>query len=56
MGGRAAIIQSLIGTAEANGIDPYAWLKNTLECISIWALNRIDELLLIVEWEPRQIS
>ena len=55
-GRRAAIIQSLIGTAKANGIDPYAWLKNTLECIPVWPQNRIDELLPIAGWEPRKIS
>lgn len=55
-GRRAAIIQSLIGTAKANGIDPYAWLKNTLECIPVWPNARIDELLPIARWEPRQIN
>ncbi len=55
-GRRAAIIQSLIGTAKANGIDPYAWLKNTLECIPVWPNARIDELLPIAGWEPRTIG
>ena len=55
-GKRAAIIQSLIGTAKANGIDPYAWLKNTLECIPVWPNARIDELLPIAGWEPRTIG
>jgi hypothetical protein len=55
-GQRAAIIQSLIGTAKLNGIDPYAWLKNTLECIPVWPNHRIDELLPIRGWEPRQIT
>ena len=54
-GQRAAIIQSLIGTAKLNGIDPYAWLKNTLECIPVWPHHRIDDLLPIQGWEPRQI-
>jgi transposase len=52
-GQRAAIIQSLIGTAKLNGIDPYAWLKNTLACIPIWPHQRIDDLLPIQGWEPR---
>ena len=30
-GKRAAAIQSLLGTAKLNGLDPYAWLKSTLE-------------------------
>lgn len=55
-GKRAAIIQSLIGTAKLNGIDPYAWLKNTLECIPVWPHHRIDDLLPIQGWEPRQIT
>jgi transposase len=54
-GQRAAIIQSLIGTAKLNGIDPYAWLKNTLACIPVWPHHRIDDLLPIQGWEPRQI-
>jgi IS66 C-terminal element len=30
-GKRAAAIQSLLGTAKLNGLDPAAWLKDTLE-------------------------
>lgn len=55
-GKRAAIIQSLIGTAKANGIDPHAWLKNTLECIPVWPNTRIDELLPIEGWQARTIE
>jgi hypothetical protein len=55
-GKRAAIIQSLIGTAKVNGIDPYAWLKNTLECIPVWPNSRIDELLPLQGWVPRSID
>jgi hypothetical protein len=55
-GKRAAIIQSLIGTAKLNGIDPYAWLKNTLECIPVWPNHQIDDLLPIRGWEPRKIA
>lgn len=29
-GRRAAAIQSLLGTAKLNGLDPHAWLKDTL--------------------------
>ena len=44
-GKRAAAIQSLLGTAKLNGLDPYAWLKDTLEKLPIWPYSRIDELL-----------
>jgi transposase len=44
-GKRAAAIQSLLGTAKLNGIEPYAWLKDTLEKLPAWPNTRIDELL-----------
>jgi transposase len=44
-GQRAAAIQSLLGTAKLNGIEPYAWLKDTLEKLPTWPNSRIDELL-----------
>ena len=44
-GKRAAAIQSLLGTAKLNGIEPYAWLKDTLEKLPTWPNSRIDELL-----------
>ena len=44
-GRRAAAIQSLLGTARLNGLDPLAWLKETLEKLPSWPNNRIDELL-----------
>ena len=52
-GKRAAVIQSLIGTAKLNGIDPLAWLKDTLEYLPIWPNHRIDELLPIQGWVPK---
>ncbi len=42
---RVAVIQSLLGTAMLNGIEPYTWLKDTLEKLSTWPHQRIDELL-----------
>lgn len=42
---RAAAIQSLLGTAKLNGIEPYAWLKETLEKLPTWPNSRIDALL-----------
>jgi transposase len=44
-GQRAAAIQSLLATAQLNGIEPYAWLKDTLEKLPTWPNSRIDELL-----------
>ena len=44
-GQRAAAIQSLLGTAKLNGLDPQAWLKDTLEKLPAWPNSRIDELL-----------
>lgn len=44
-GKRAAAIQSLIGTAKLNGVDPYAWMQDTLERLPTWPHSRINELL-----------
>jgi len=44
-GQRAAAIQSLLGTSKLNGLDPAAWLKDTLEKLPTWPNSRIDELL-----------
>jgi hypothetical protein len=44
-GKRAAAIQTLLGTARLNGLDPAAWLKDTLEKLPAWPASRIDELL-----------
>lgn len=44
-GKRAAAIQSLLATAQLNGIEPAAWLKDTLEKLPTWPNSRIDELL-----------
>ncbi|WGS88466.1 IS66 family transposase [Methylomonas sp. UP202] len=44
-GQRAAVIQTLLGTAKLNGLEPAAWLKDTLEKLPIWPNSRIDELL-----------
>ncbi|RIZ65936.1 MAG: transposase domain-containing protein, partial [Methylococcales bacterium] len=40
-----AAIQSLLGTAKLNGLNPEAWLKDTLEKLPTWPNSRIDELL-----------
>ena len=44
-GKRAAAIQSLFATAKLNGIEPEAWLKDTLQKLPVWSMRRIDELL-----------
>lgn len=44
-GQRAAAIQTLFGTAQLNGLDPAAWLTDTLNKLPTWPNNRIDELL-----------
>ena len=44
-GKRAAVIQTLLGTAKLNNLDPAAWLKDTLEKLPVWPNSRIDELL-----------
>ncbi len=44
-GKRAASIQTLVGTARLNGLDPAAWLRETLEKLPTWPASRIDELL-----------
>jgi transposase len=42
---RAASIQTLLATAKANGIEPFAWLKETLEKLPTCPNSQIDELL-----------
>ena len=44
-GKSAAIAYTLIETAKLNGIDPQAWLADTLARIPDHKINRIDELL-----------
>jgi transposase len=44
-GKRAAVIQTLFATAKLNGIEPAAWLKDTLEKLPTWPNSRLDELL-----------
>jgi transposase len=44
-GKRAAAIQSLLATAKLNGLDPAAWLRETLEKLPTCRNNQIDSLL-----------
>ena len=49
-GKSAAIAYTLIETAKLNGVDPQAWLADTLDRIPDHKINRIDELL---PWNAR---
>ena len=42
---RSAMLYSLLGTCKMHGVEPYAWLRNTLEKIASHPINRINELL-----------
>jgi transposase len=44
-GKRAAAIQSLLGTARLNGLDPAAWLRDALEKLPTCLNSQIDSLL-----------
>jgi transposase len=44
-GKSAAVAYTLIETAKLNGVDPQAWLTDTLARIADHKINRIDELL-----------
>ena len=55
-GQRAAAIQSLLGTAKLNGLNPAAWLKETLEKLPVWPNSRIDELLPLTSEQIRAIK
>ncbi len=44
-GKAAAIAYTLIETAKLNGVDPHAWLADTLARIPDHKITRIDELL-----------
>jgi transposase len=41
----AATMYSLLGTARLNGFEPYAWLKDTLQKLPSYPVNRVHELL-----------
>jgi hypothetical protein len=43
----------LLGTAKLNGLDPAAWLKDTLEKLPAWPNSRIDELLPL-KWDQKE--
>jgi hypothetical protein len=41
----AATMYSLLGTARLNAFEPYAWLKDTLQKLPSYPVNRVHELL-----------
>ena len=49
----AAIAYTLIETAKLNGVDPQAWLTDTLGRIADHKITRIDELL---PWRYAEVS
>lgn len=42
---RLAMMYSFMATCKANGINPYEWLKNTLEVIPDTKLSDLEKLL-----------
>ena len=44
-GQRAAAIQTLLGTAKLKGLDPAAWLRDTLEKLPTCLNSHLDSLL-----------
>jgi transposase len=55
-GQRAAAIQTLLGTAKLNGLDPAAWLRETLENLPTCLNNQIDSLLPLRSEPIHQVS
>ncbi|NOR67780.1 MAG: hypothetical protein GQ528_10550, partial [Woeseiaceae bacterium] len=47
----AAIAYTLIETAKLNGVDPQAWLTDTLARIADHKINKLDELALALRSE-----
>ena len=42
---RAAMLYSLIGTCKINNVNPFEWLRLTLDKIPVYPVNRLHELL-----------
>jgi transposase len=55
-GKRAAAIQSLLATAKLNGLDPAAWLRETLEKLPTCLNSQIDSLLPLRKEVLQQIA
>ena len=41
----AAVIYSLLATCKINDVEPFHWLKHTLEVIPDYPVNQLDKLL-----------
>jgi hypothetical protein len=55
-GANWAIIASLIETCKLNGINPLAWLTDTLtKLVNLWPASRIDELMPWAYAEPVKV-
>jgi hypothetical protein len=52
-GDRAAVTDSLIGSAKLNGVDPQAWLADVIARLSDLPVSRLPELL---PWHWRQLA
>jgi transposase len=50
---RSAMLYSLMGTCKLHGINPFIWLRDTLEKIAQHPINKISELL-PHNWNPLQ--
>jgi transposase len=42
---RSGMLYSLLGTCKMHDIEPYAWLKNVLQQIADYPVNKVKELL-----------
>jgi transposase len=42
---RSAMLYSLVGTCKLQDINPFSWLKNMLEIIPSYPVNKITQLL-----------
>ena len=51
-GQRAAMVYSLLASCKEHGINPYEWLKDTLDCIPDTKLSQLHNLLPGPQWEP----
>jgi len=55
-GKRAAAIQSLLATAKLNGLDPAAWLRETLTELPTCLNSQIDSLLPLRAEQVKEIT
>jgi len=42
---RAAMMYSFLGTCKINGVEPFSWLRDVLNRIQDYPVNKIEELL-----------